>query len=364
MKSTVSVVWCDSYDEQNVYEAVRRAVDALGGIGEYVSAGERVLVKPNFLCAATAEKNVTTHPAVIKAVTRLLAEGGFNFKCGDSPGYGSCEAAFEKLGLDKSCIAPMNRGVTRDRFVFAADVLDADAIIGVSKMKTHMLEKITGAVKNMYGLIYGKNKALGHVSYPNAVSFAKMLTRLHKATPQRLHIMDGIIAMEGNGPASGTPVKMNLVLASADPVALDTVFCHLVYLNPLFVPTNTCGYRGGIGTYRDEDIGILFEGEPITAEELTKRYGKPDFDVRREKEAPTLLGMMSRITGKIGNRPHIDASKCLKCGVCVEHCPVEGHAVNFVKGRDHVPQYDYKKCIRCYCCQEICPGHAIYSGKK
>lgn len=364
MRSTVSVVYCDNYDPQNVYEAVSRALNALGGVGNFVSQGEKILVKPNFLTPASPDKPITTHPSVINAVTRILAEGGYSFKCGDSPGFGSCETAFEKLGLDKACIAPMDRAVRKNGFLLASDAAEVDAIIGVCKMKTHMLEKVTGAVKNMYGLIYGKNKALGHVSYPNAVNFARMLARLHKATPQRLHIMDGIVAMEGNGPASGTPVAMNVILASADPVALDAVFCRLIALDPRLVPTNTCGARGGIGTYREEEIDILFEGEPTGAEELFARFGKADFDVRREKEAPTMLGMMSRVTGRLGNRPRIDPAKCLKCGVCVEHCPVEGHAVRFANGRDQVPVYDYKKCIRCYCCQEICPGHAIYSGRK
>jgi len=361
MKSVVSLVACDSYDEEKVYEAVKRAVDCLGGLESFVSKDERILLKPNFLYPAAAEKCVTTHPSVIKAMIRLLKEGGFSFKCGDSPANGSCAAAFEKAGLDESCIAQMNIGVQSGNFYFAKDVLEADAIIGVSKMKTHALERITGAVKNMYGLICGYNKALGHVNYPNAASFAKMLCEIHKATPQRLHVMDAVVAMEGNGPASGTPVKMNLIMASKDPVALDTVFCYLINLDPMLVPTNSYGQLAGLGSCKKGEIEILLDGEKITSEELFNSCGKADFDVQRENDKLSVLSLWSHITGGLAKKPRIDKSKCVKCGVCVDHCPVEGRAVNFKDGRDETPVYDYKRCIRCYCCQEICPSHAIYT---
>lgn len=364
MKSTVAVIYCDSYDEEKIYDAVKKAIDCLGGIEKFVSKDEKILLKPNFLTPATEDKCITTHPSVIKAAIRILNEGGFTYKCGDSPASGTCDAAFEKLGLDKTCIAPMNKGKQQGAFFFATDVIEADAIIGLCKMKTHALERITGAVKNMYGLVCGKNKALGHVTFPSASSFAKMLVEIHKATPQRLHIMDAVVAMEGNGPSSGDPVQMNLILASADPVALDTVFCYLVNLDPSLVPTNTHGYVEGLGTCKEDEIQILMNGEEISAKELAEKYGKADFDVQREKDRFSVLSLWSNITGKFGKRPHIDESKCVHCGVCVEHCPVEGRAVSFKNGRDQAPKYDYSKCIRCYCCQEICPSHAIYTGRK
>ena len=62
---------------------------------------------------------------------------------------------------------------------------------------------------------------------------------------------------------------------------------------------------------------------------------------------------------RLARRPVIDTSKCVKCGICVNHCPVPGKAVEFKNGKDNPPVYDYKKCIRCYCCQEMCPKHAI-----
>ena len=376
-KSRVVVALCSSYEDQKVYTAVKGAVTALGGLSQFVNPEEKILVKPNYLYPAKEEKCITTNPAVIRAFMRLLSENGYsNVKIGDSPASGNCRQAFAQLGLYEEDlygaeIADMNEehivefpeGKAAKSFAFCEEVLWADAIIGLCKMKTHALERITGAVKNMYGLICGKKKALGHVNFPNAASFAQMMADMHCCVKPRLHIMDGIAAMEGNGPASGTPVNMNVILASKDPVALDTVFSRLVNLDPVLVPTNTHGMAAGIGTCRENEIAVMLLDDGILKEvsmtELYRLCGKEDFDVQREDDKFSILSLWSRITGGFAKKPVIDADKCVKCGACVEHCPVEGRAVTFKNGKEKAPVYDYRKCIRCFCCQEICPQHAI-----
>lgn len=368
---------CNSYDEEKVYTAVKGAIGALGGIEHFVSADENILVKPNLLYPSKEEKCITTNPAVIKAVLRLLSEAGCTrVKVGDSPGNGTCRQAMKQLGLTEdqlygAKIADMSRevfieypeGKAAKSFWFCEEVVQADAIIGVCKMKTHAFLKITGAVKNMYGLICGMRKARGHVVYPNAAKFSAMIADMHRMVKPRLHVMDAVVAMEGNGPGSGTPTNMGLIIVSADPVAVDTVFARLVDLDPVLVPTNTQGMVAGIGTCRESEIELkLFDGgllQDISFDEMFARFGKKDFDVQREKEKLNILGLISRITGGFARRPYIDESKCVKCGVCVNHCPVEGRAVTFKNGKDSIPVYDYGKCIRCFCCQEICPQHAI-----
>lgn len=375
-KAKVSVVICSCYEKETVRAAVAACVNALGGMDKFVGPEEKILVKPNFLYPSAAEKAITTHPAVIGAVLSLLREAGMkNVLVGDSPGSGTCRAALGKLALseeelcgariadmDKEVLVPIPNGRAAKEIYFAREVTEADAIIGLCKMKTHALERVTGAVKNMFGLVCGKRKAACHVKFPSASEFAKLLADIHNATPQRLHIMDAVTAMEGNGPASGTPVPMNMILASADPVALDTVFCRLVYLDPAVVPTNVMGSVAGLGTMREEEIEILLnENGTVTSCDvaaLVKKYGRPGFDVAREEKQKTLLGFLSRLSGG-SRRPKIDSEKCVRCGVCVEHCPVEGKAISFKNGPEKPPVYDRKKCIRCYCCQELCPRHAI-----
>ena len=98
------------------------------------------------------------------------------------------------------------QGIQAKEFILPKELTEADCVISVSKMKTHALERITGAVKNSYGFIYGRQKAIGHTRYPSADSFARMLVDLNKMVKPRLYLMDGIVAMEGNGPGAGDPV--------------------------------------------------------------------------------------------------------------------------------------------------------------
>ena len=258
--SKVVILRCTDYSEEKVYDTLRNGIGLLGGIERFVNRKENILVKPNFLHSSDQSKAVTTHPSVIKAMLRLLNDAGYGkVKFGDSPAMGSCRSAAAALGLEDGIYGatvadmseavdfPFPEGTTAKHFRFAREVTEADAIINLCKMKTHALERITGAVKNVYGLVCGANKAAGHVSFPNASVFARMLTDIHRAVNPRLHIMDGIIAMEGNGPSSGDPVEMNVMLFSDDPVALDTVYCWLIGLDPLLVPTNEQGQVCGIG---------------------------------------------------------------------------------------------------------------------
>ncbi len=391
-KSKVVIVPCDSYDEETVYRAMQQGIDQLGGIRQFVRPEEKILVKPNFLSAALPERAVTTHPAVIKAMLRILSECGCeHVTYGDSPGHGSGEGAAGKLGLDEGNVygakfADMDHEVTvsfpegaaAKEFYFCRGVAEADAVISLCKMKTHALERITGAVKNVYGFVCGYRKAAGHVKYPNASIFARMLADIHRCVKPRLHIMDGIVAMEGNGPGSGDPTPMKVLLFSADPVALDTVFCHMVHLDPELVPTNTQGEALGIGTYHIENMEMIVsetvglhagqkDGQSshiISLRELQERFGNPNFDVDRKGTKKTFLSRYAEIMTSLTRRPRIQKDLCVKCGVCVSHCPVPGKALDFRNGKDQPPVYDYRKCIRCYCCQEMCPKHAITAGKR
>lgn len=377
-KSRVVVIPCNNYDEERVYNSMKQGIALLGGIEKFVKKDEKILVKPNFLSASEADKAVVTHPSVIRAMLRILQENGYGkVTFGDSPGHGSCEAAARKIGLGQkevtygAALANMSEevqvsfeeGMTAREFYFAKGVTEADAVINLCKMKTHALERVTGAVKNVYGLICGYRKAAGHVKYPNASVFARMLADIHRCVKPRLHIMDGVVAMEGNGPGSGTPIPMNVLLFSEDPVALDTVFCHLVYLEPELVPTNVQGAAMGVGTDKANEIEIIIPGknggEILSVEELQKYYGNAGFDVDREGVKKTFLSRYSGFMTALAKRPVIRKDLCIKCGICVSHCPVPGKAVDFKKGKNVPPVYDYSKCIRCYCCQEMCPQHAI-----
>ena len=173
----------------------------------------------------------------------------------------------------------------------------------------------------------------------------------------RLFIMDGIVAMEGNGPASGDPVPMKVILVSKDPVALDSVFARLINLRPDYVPTNIIGNKYKLGTMDFNKIDVVTPDGPISIDEAYKKYGKPDFNVNRKKPAFWIITRFFRNNKQKKHRPVVDLNLCVACGKCEEACPVEGKAVHSGNGKK--AEYDYKKCIRCYCCQELCPVKAI-----
>ena len=374
MKSKVVLIPCSAYEEEQVYEKMKEGLELLGGIQSFIRPEEKVLIKLNLVRSAPVERAVTTHPAVAAALARILKEEGYgNVRAGDSCGFGSpvkimqetgMAAAFEKYGVSMAEFKEAVRveypeGVHAKTFMMAKDVCEADALISVSKMKTHALEHITGAVKNQYGCVQGLHKAKGHTVYPSPESFGRMLVDLNRKVNPRLYIMDGIVAMEGNGPTSGDPVPMNVLLFSTDPVALDSVFCHLISLNPDLVPTNVCGEQMGLGTWQEEQIELVTPEGVISLEKAAKLYGNPHFRVNRKREK--IQGWMGafRIFKIFQRKPRILADRCKKCGICVESCPVEGKAISFANGRKEPPVYNYKKCIRCFCCQEMCPHKAI-----
>ena len=366
-KSKVAIIKCDTYDEEDVQRAVEAGLDLLGGLYLFVKPGERIVMKPNVLIGSNPEKCVTTHPAVFKAVGRLLQGMGANVYYGDSPSIGMSgfnmkrarlKQAGDELGIeladfDKGRAVSHNDSLLIKSFVIANGVLDSDGLVSLPKLKTHPLTRFTGAVKNQFGCIPGLLKSQYHVKLPDPYDFATMLVDLNTLIRPRLCIMDGIIAMEGNGPRSGKPSKVNILLFSSDPIALDATACRIIDLAPEVVTTSAPGEKAGLGTYHSENIEVL--GEKI--ESLIIH----DFDAIRRAPTPRSAGRLSNfIKNRICERPAIDKAKCTNCGTCVRMCPVEPKAVDWYTGDESKPPtHKYDRCIRCYCCQETCPEGAI-----
>ena len=374
VKSKVVLLPCREYDEEKIHMLLKQGLDFLGGVETLIPKDAKILLKPNLLKKAEVEKAVITHPVVVGAFAGILRENGYeNIVLADSCGHGTTQAVIRGTGMDtyleKYHIPAVDysegvktaypQGVQAKEFILPKELLEQDCVISLSKMKTHALERITGAVKNSYGFVYGFHKAKGHTQYPSADSFARMLIDLNKCVAPKLYVMDGIVAMEGNGPGSGDPVPMNVLLMSTDPVALDSVFSRLVYLKPEMVPTNYHGEKMGLGTWKEEEIALLTPDGEISMAEAVKKYGNPDFNVDRTEVRKNIWTRMAGALKIFQKKPYIEADKCVRCGICVQSCPVPGKAVDFRKGKDKPPVYDYRKCIRCFCCQEMCPKKAI-----
>ena len=284
-KSKVILLPCETYGEENIYSLMKKGLELLGGLPRLIGKEEKILLKPNLLKKAEVEKAVITHPVVVGAFARILREEGYkNIVLADSCGNGTTNKVIKGTGMDdyleKYQIPAIDytegvqvtypEGIQAKEFILPKELLEADCVISLSKMKTHALERITGAVKNSYGFVYGRNKAIGHTKYPSADSFARMLIDLNRYVKPRLYIMDGIMAMEGNGPGSGDPAPMKVMLMSKDPVALDSVFARLVNLKPQLVPTNYHGEKMEFGSLAERENRASYSGR----RDLTGGSGK------------------------------------------------------------------------------------------
>ncbi len=365
-RPTVALVRCPTYDPELVYEALSRGVELLGGLDRFVTAGERLLLKPNLLAGDDPESVVTTHPSVLSACARLFQEGGAVVWFGDSPGLDRPAGAAERAGLmeagigsgaefvDFSSGSPMDnpQGELVSAFPIARPVHECDGIVNLPKMKTHQLTRITGAVKNLFGCIPGQRKALYHVQFQDVMAFCTLLVELNLLLRPRLHVLDGIVAMEGNGPRSGDPRPMHVLILSQDPVAVDAAFCRIIGLDPTFVPTNVIGHRRGLGHFQKADLELV--GDSLES------FVDPDFKIiRKPVYSNASYAHYNLIKNAVLPRPVIDPERCIRCGRCVEACPVPDKALRFADGRGEPPRYDYDLCIRCYCCHEMCPQRAI-----
>ena len=269
--STVAIVRCSSYDPVVVQEAVARGLQLLGGAEAFVNPGETILLKPNLLTGRSPERVVTTHPSVFRAVALALQSAGAKLTYGDSPGFGKPQTAAQKAGLlnvaremdipladfTHGDIVSFPEGMQNKQFMIARGALSADGIVSLPKMKSHGLTRMTGAIKNQFGCVPGPLKAEFHARLPMVDLFSQMLVDLNRLLKLRLFVMDGIIAMEGNGPQNGTPRAMNVLLLSSDPVALDATVCRMMDLNPTLVLPIQYGVKFGAMVCRY--IGIVFQ---------------------------------------------------------------------------------------------------------
>lgn len=367
-KSTVALVRCEWYDEDLVFTSVKKGLDLLGGIERFVKPGEKIVLKPNVLIGVDPDRCVSTHPLVFKAIGRILKDAGAVVSYGDSSALGSCIFNMRRCGLKTIGdelglpVADFDHGkeVTHDsallskKIQIANGILEADGIISLPKLKTHNLTRFTGAVKNQFGCVPGMHKREFHFKMPDPYQFATMLVDITSFIRPRLFVMDGIMGMEGNGPFSGKPRRMNVLLFSTDPIAQDAVACKIIDLNPEHVPTARPGEQAGLGTYHYENIELL--GDDINS------FIAKDFAVVRQPPVPATTGRIRKfLKNQLTPRPVIDQAKCIKCGTCLKMCPIGPQALDWTMDRagNKKARHYYNNCIRCYCCQETCQEGAI-----
>ncbi|HQG54491.1 MAG TPA: DUF362 domain-containing protein [Thermoleophilia bacterium] len=344
-------------------DAVERLVAPFGGWKTIVSPGERVAVKVNLLRGAPPERAVSTHPETLRCVLRALRAAGADPFVADSPGGRNGPAkvarAYRISGMATVCAeegvpivdiedakttVDSPNGKLYRSFTVGEPFVSADAIVQVGVLKTHQLMRLTGGVKLTYGCIPGLGKTQLHVRASRREDFADMLLDLHLAMAPRFTIIDGIIAMEGQGPGNGQPRELGSLFAARDCVALDAALADRAAHRRRDIYVLAAAERRGLVDL-DDPYGL--EGDPIEPALDFVPAGR-DFQSR----LPQSLQRVGRRL--ITARPRlVDPAACISCGDCATICGAEAIEVA------PLPVFDDRRCVRCFACTEVCPTRAI-----
>ncbi len=246
---TVILSQCSDYSPPGIAEALQKQFELLGGLEKFVTPGDTVLLKPNFIAPRSRRHATQTHPAVILETARLLKDFGARPFVGDSPAWGNVFTCVKALKLEeplKKLSVPVKQldkpkwcwiGTKNTKVGISSVALDANVIINLPKFKSHQQMVATFAVKNMFGCVSGKRKALWHFKKGgNAQDFCKLLIDIFKFLNPALTIIDAVIAMDGQGPIRGRTRPLGWLISGIDPIACETICAKLVSINPENVP--------------------------------------------------------------------------------------------------------------------------------
>ena len=259
MLPKVSLVNAKSYEVIQLRSSLQTLLEPWGGMSAFVKPGDRVLLKPNLLTGNRPTKECTTRKEMVYCVAQMVKEAGGKPFLGDSPAFGSAKGVAKANGYLPLCkelglpIVEFSGGryaTENDNFAslrLSKEAMDADVVINLPKVKSHMQLTMTLGVKNLFGCVPGKMKAWWHMEAGKDVErFGEMIVETAKAIAPNLTIIDGIIGHEGNGPSGGEPRDLGILGASTDVFALDRAFIEIVNVDPDLVPTLSAQKKLGL----------------------------------------------------------------------------------------------------------------------
>ena len=364
MNKKVGIERCSSYEPEELYTSLKKAVDCAGGLDV---AGKTVLLKPNIVFDTPPEKAVCTHPAFLKAAIRLVREmGAKRILAGDSPGLQTPGFMARNSGLGEMAIkcgaewvdftkekteVPCPDGRVMKKFTITKAAEDADIIISLPKLKTHQLVYFTGALKNLFGLVPSMAKSAFHVRFSDLRSFSAMIVDLNLALKPTYAFMDAVTGMEGPGPGSGDPRHIGLVLASSNLLAMDVAASVIIGYPPDRIPVNSdaLNRKFWLSDFSEIEYPCL-----IPQELKIPDYKKIPIKASSGQFLHFLLPQpIKKLLHSFDPMPAILPDICVRCGNCVRICASQALSIN-----ERVT-IDKRRCIRCFCCHEICPVKAI-----
>ena len=363
-------VWlsrCGGYSPEELLRQVEELFTALG-VWDEIQPGMTVVIKPNLVMSSKPEAAIATHPALVAAVGKCVQKAGGQVLIVESPGGpytpAAMKAVFRGCGytdMAKECGFTLYTecksrevslpGAKRCRQLSVVEpFLTRDYLIDLCKLKTHSMVGFSGAVKNLFGTVPGLQKPELHCRFPEKQPFSEMLVDLCDFLKPDLCIVDGILAMEGNGPTGGRPRQLGVLGASKSPYALDVCAATMVGIQPESVLMLQDAHQRGLGPITPEECQLV--------KEQIASLAQPDF-LKAEASSTDFIDRLPKglrpLAKKVATpRPKIREKECVGCGKCAESCPQ--HTIRIRDGKDKI---DYKNCIRCFCCHEMCPKHVI-----
>lgn len=343
------------------YDNCRDAVDSAFETFPQEIRGKRVLIKPNVLRASTADEHIVTHPSLLRTVVEKVEElSPAEIMVGDNPGifsYGDNEKSFETSGLMEAAKGYYRNlgNITQNQafnpifmetVAVSREIMDADVVISLPKFKTHGLTVMTGAIKNSYGILPGAQKARLHQIAGSPQRFQEVIVEVFRLRIPDLLIMDAVVGMEGNGPASPELRDIGLILAADNGVAMDAVVARMMGIDPNSLHFLQYAKVLGLGDFESRFIKIDGELKII-----------PDFKFPLPLVGNSISGNpanQEHLISRTQLRPRADEELCTACELCIDQCPVSALTM-----RQAFPQVDADLCITCFCCQEICPEKAM-----
>ena len=237
----VGLVACGQYDRQLLKGRVETLCNALGF---RVSAGSRVLLKPNLVTAVRNKGLACTHPEVVAAVAEWFLDQGAKVRVGDSPAFGTALGVMNACGISAALkglpVIMVNfeepqavRLASGLSVGVARAVSECDLLVNLPKIKAHGQLYLSLAVKNYFGAVVGFRKPWLHARYGDIDNrFEAMLVDLLAVLPAGITLADGVVAMHTDGPVGGKPFPLYLLGGGLNPVALDASLIAVLGLPP------------------------------------------------------------------------------------------------------------------------------------
>ncbi|EPR10574.1 DUF362 domain-containing protein [Ruminiclostridium papyrosolvens] len=343
----ISLKLTKTYDENEILKALRESFEFIGGLDSIVKSGDTVLLKLNLTGPFRPEQAATTHPVLVKMMVRLIKECGGHPIIGDGPA--TIKSPIKDTGIEDVAqeekvpafvfekfqqVHLSDYSIVRD-ISYSTDVLQADKVISMPKLKTHALTLYTGAIKNMFGAVAFEQRKALH-KYKTQEEFSKLLTDIFSVRVPDLTVMDGIWGMDGIGPVHGNPVNFGVLLVSRDAVAIDALSATLLGYKIDDVQMIGRASERNLG---ESNLDNMFIDDSCYKERI----------LHTANLIPTLQGgLRERFLKLVLGKIQCDSSKCSKCSACLDGCPANAITMN------PYPVVDENACLHCFRCYEIC----------